>query len=220
MNPLFDPTLAETVANSGIVAVLVIDRPEDAVPLAGALLKGGVNVMELTLRTPAAIDSLKAILKELPEMAAGVGTILTPDQLKLAQDSGAAFGVAPGTNPRVLAAARAAGFSFAPGVATPTDIELAIEHGCKLLKFFPCEPSGGLPYLKSMAAPFLHLGLRYVPLGGVNEKNMASYLSDPLIAALGGSWLAPRDKVNSGDWPAITRLAKDAVSVIKQTRGT
>jgi 2-dehydro-3-deoxyphosphogluconate aldolase/(4S)-4-hydroxy-2-oxoglutarate aldolase len=219
MNPLFDPALAETVADSGIVAVLVIDRPEDAVPLAAALLDGGVNVMELTLRTPAAIDSLKAIRKELPVMVAGVGTILTPDQLKLAQDSGAAFGVAPGTNPRVLAAARAAGFSFAPGVATPTDIEVAVENGCKLLKFFPCEPSGGLAYLKSIAAPFLHLGLRYLPLGGVNEKNMASYLSDPLIAALGGSWLAPREKVAAGDWSAITKLARDAVSVIKQTRG-
>jgi len=218
MTPAFQPELAQRIQETGIVAVLVIDRAEDAVPLARALLAGGVNVMELTLRTPAALDALKAIRAGVPEMVAGVGTILTTDQVKQVVEANAAFGVSPGVNPRVLAAAREAGLSFAPGIVTPSDIELAVEHGCKLLKFFPAEPSGGLAYLKAIAAPYAHLGLRYLPLGGVSDKNMASYLVDANIAALGGSWLAPRDLIKAGAWDGITALAADAVQIIKSTR--
>ena len=137
--PLFDPALAERVSSAGVVAVLVIDRAEDAAPLAQALLEGGVNVMELTLRTPAALDALVEIRGHVPDMVAGIGTILTVEQLLAASAAGAAFGVSPGCNPRVLAAAREAGLSFAPGIATPTDVEMALEHGCRLLKFFPAE---------------------------------------------------------------------------------
>ena len=219
MTPAFDPTLAATVEKAGIVAVLVVDDANDAVPLARALLAGGVNVMELTLRTPAALDALREIKANVPEMLAGVGTILTPEQVDATVEAGAAFGVAPGCNPRILAAARAAGLSFAPGVSTATDIEIAVENGCKVLKLFPSEPLGGLPYLKAIAAPYAHLGLKYIPLGGVNAKNMASYLSEPLIAALGGSWLAPRDLIKAGNWDAITALASEAVTTIKTVRG-
>lgn len=218
MSPAFDPNLATRVETCGIVAVLVIDRAEDAVPLAKALLAGGVDVMELTLRTPAALDALKAIRADVPEMLAGVGTILTTDQVKQVVEAGAAFGVAPGVNPRILAAAREAGLPFAPGIVTPSDIEASLEHGCKILKFFPAEPSGGLAYLKAMAAPYAHLGLKFVPLGGLNAKNMASYLADPQVAALGGSWLAPRDLIKAGEWDKITALAAEAVQIIKTTR--
>lgn len=218
MSPAFDPTLAQRVETCGIVAVLVIDRAEDAVPLAKALLAGGVDVMELTLRTPAALDALKAIRADVPEMLAGVGTILTTDQVKQVVEAGAAFGVAPGVNPRILAAAREARLPFAPGIVTPSDIEASLEHGCKILKFFPAEPSGGLAYLKAMAAPYAHLGLKFVPLGGLNAKNMASYLADPQVAALGGSWLAPRDLIKAGEWDKITGLAAEAVQIIKTTR--
>lgn len=218
MSPAFDPALALRIETTGIVAVLVVDRVADGVPLAKALLAGGVDVMELTLRTPAALETLKAIRAGVPEMVAGAGTILTTDQVKQVVEAGAAFGVAPGLNPRVLQAARAAGLSFAPGILTPSDIELAVEQGCKLLKFFPAEPSGGLAYLKAMAAPYAHLGLRFVPLGGLNAKNMASYLADPAIAALGGSWLAPRDLIKAGEWDKITALAAEAVQIIKSTR--
>lgn len=218
MTPAFDPSLAQKIESCGIVAVLVVDRVEDAVPLAKALLAGGVNMMELTLRTPAAIAALKAIKTGVPEMIAGVGTILTTDQVKQVVDAGGAFGVAPGLNPRILTAAREAGLSFAPGILTPSDIELAVEQGCRILKFFPAEPSGGLAYLKAMAAPYAHLGLRFVPLGGLNAKNMASYLADPNIAALGGSWLAPRELIKEGAWEKITALAAEAVQVIKSTR--
>jgi len=218
MSPAFDPALARRIETTGIVAVLVVDRAEDGVPLAKALLAGGVDVMELTLRTPAAIETLKAIRAGVPEMVAGVGTILTTDQVKQVVEAGAAFGVAPGLNPRVMQAAREAGLSFAPGILTPSDIEAAVELGCKLLKFFPAEPSPGLVYLKAMAAPYAHLGLKFVPLGGLNSKNMASYLADPIIAALGGSWLAPRELIKAGAWDKITALAAEAVQIIKSTR--
>lgn len=215
ISPLFDQALAEKISASGVVAVLVVDDVKDAVPLARALLEGGVDVMELTLRTPAALDALKVIRREVPEMLAGIGTILSPEQLRAAREAGAAFGVAPGCNPRVLAAAREEGFPFAPGIATPTDIEMALEHGCRLLKFFPAEQLGGLSHLRAMAAPYAHLGVRYLPLGGLTAANAAAYLQDPLIAAIGGSWIAPRDLIKSGDWPKITANAHGAAALAK-----
>jgi len=214
MNMIFDEKLACKLVDGKVIAVLVIDRVEDAVPLARALLAGGVDMMELTLRTDAALGALRSIVTEVPEMTAGIGTILTPDQVMQAKEAGAVFGVAPGTNPRVMAAALDAGLSFAPGVATPSDIEQALEFGCRLLKLFPCEPSGGLPYLKSMAAPYAHLGLRFIPLGGLSVKNMGVYLGDPLIAAIGGSWLAPRELIHARDWAAIEENARAARAVV------
>ncbi|EDY83255.1 2-dehydro-3-deoxyphosphogluconate aldolase/4-hydroxy-2-oxoglutarate aldolase subfamily [Verrucomicrobiia bacterium DG1235] len=211
-------TLKTTVTNSGIVAVLVIDDAANAVPLAHALLAGGVNVMELTLRTDAAIDSLKAIKAEVPEMVAGIGTVLTPAQVKLAHDAGAAFAVAPGFNPRVVGAAKEAGLPFAPGVCTPSDIEGALEFGCNVLKFFPAETTGGLAHLKNIAAPYQHLGLSYIPLGGVNSTNLPTYLGTPLVAAVGGSWLAKRDVIAAQDWTTITDNAREARDIITTAR--
>ncbi len=212
--PLFDSVLAEKISASRVIAVLVVDEVPHAVPLARALLEGGVDVMELTLRTPAAIDALKEIRQHVPQMTAGIGTILSVDQLHQAQEAGAAFGVAPGCNPRLLAAARAAGFSFGPGIATPTDIEIAVEHGCRLLKFFPAGQLGGLSYLRAMAAPYAHLGLRYVPLGGLTADNAGDYLRDPLIAAIGGSWIAPRDLIKAQAWDKITANARAAKALV------
>lgn len=208
--PLFDPSLAEKVSAAGVVAVLVVDDANDAVPLARALLSGGVDVMELTLRTPAALEALRAIRREVPEMTAGIGTVLTVEQLHAAREAGAAFGVSPGCNPRLLAAARQAGFSFGPGIATPSDIEAALEHGARLLKFFPAEQLGGLSYLRAVAAPYAHLGLRYIPLGGLTAANAEIYLADPLVAAIGGSWIAPREAIKARDWKAIESNARAA----------
>ena len=219
MSPAFDSSLLQRIEKCGIIAVLTVNRVEDAVPLARAVLAGGVEVMELTLRTPVAMDALRAIKSAVPEMIAGVGTILTPEQVKEAADAGAAFGVSPGLNPRVVKAARAAGLSFGPGVLTPSEVELAVELGCKLLKFFPAEPSGGLTYLKAMVSPFAHLGLKFIPLGGIDAKNMASFLSDPNIAALGGSWLAPRNLIKARAWEKIADLAAEAAGIIRATRG-
>jgi 2-dehydro-3-deoxyphosphogluconate aldolase/(4S)-4-hydroxy-2-oxoglutarate aldolase len=218
MSPLFDPELGRRISDCGVVAVLILDRAEDAVQVARSLMAGGVNAIELTLRTPAALQALKQIRAEVPEMIAGAGTILTPEQVRSVKEAGAHFGVAPGMNPRVLAAAREAGLSFAPGVATPSDIEAALEFECRLLKFFPAEPSGGLSYLNSIAAPYLHFGLKFIPLGGLNPTNMASYLQDPKIAALGGSWLAPRDLINAGSWKEITELATSTTATIRSVR--
>ena len=208
--PLFDQTLADKISAAGVMAVLVVDDANDAIPLARALLAGGIEVMELTLRTPAALDALRAIRREVPAMTAGIGTILTVEQLQAAREAGAAFGVSPGCNPRLLAAAREAAFSFGPGIATPSDVEAALEHGAQLLKFFPAEQLGGLPYLRAMAAPYAHLGLRYIPLGGLTAINAAGYLADPLIAAIGGSWIAPREAIKARDWTAIESNARAA----------
>ena len=218
LSPLFDPALADKIAEAGIVAVLVIDDAGDAVPLTRALLEGGVGVMELTLRTPAALDALRHIRREVPEMVAGIGTILNVDQLHAAHEAGAAFGVSPGCNPRLLSAAREAAFSFGPGISTPTDIEIAVEHGCRLLKFFPAEQLGGLSYLRAMAAPYAHLGLRYIPLGGLTEANAGTYLNDPLIGAIGGSWIAPREAIKSNDCKTIAAKER-AAQGLAEARG-
>ena len=211
----FPPSLLETIRSNKIIAVVVIDDAASAVPLAHALLEGGISAIELTMRTPAALDALAAIRRECPEVLAGLGTVLTPEQVSQAVDGGAAFAVAPGLNPDVVRAAAAAGLPFAPGVCTPSDIECAVSLGCKLLKFFPAEPSGGISYLRSVAAPYAHLGLEYIPLGGLDEKNFVNYLALDCVPAVGGSWIAPRDLIKRQDWQAITQSARHAISLIR-----
>ena len=204
---------------AGVLAVLMIDNVADAAPLADALLEGGIRAMELTLRTDAAIGALKEIKKHTPEMVVGIGTILTTEQVKQVSDEGAAFGVSPGMNPRVVQAALDCGLPFAPGILTPSDVEAALEFSCRRLKFFPAEVSGGLPYLRSMAPPYNHLGVKYIPLGGVKQANLAEYLSEPLVAAVGGSWLAPKQAIADGDWAQIRGLAQTASETVRETRG-
>lgn len=215
-----DSALGLTIARAGVIAVLVIDREEDAVPLAKALLTGGVNIMELTLRTPAALPALMRIRQETPEMIAGIGTILNKDQVAQSVQAGAAFGVAPGVNPAVIQFAQSQSLPFGPGIMTPTDIDQSVGLGCRLLKFFPAESSGGLKHLANIAAPFQHLGLGFIPLGGINAANMGEYLASPLITAVGGSWLAPKDLVNAGNWAEITRRAAEARAIVQKVRGT
>ena len=195
--------IIERLSKCGVVAVLVVDDAKDAIPLAQALLDGGIDAMELTLRTPAAIDALVKIDKQVPDMLAGMGTILQPRQVQQVFDAGAAFGVAPGMNRCIVEAAQKIGLPFAPGIATPSDLESALELGCRDVKFFPAEPSGGLKYLRSLAAPYAHLGVKFVPLGGLTQDHVGTYLSDPLVLAVGGSWLAPRDLIRAGDWLAV-----------------
>lgn len=215
---MFNENLLTKLQRTGVLAVLMIDNADDAVPVAKALLAGGVDCIELTLRTPAAMEALRRVRAEVPDMTVGVGTILTPQQVQEVASAGAAFGVAPGMNPRVVTEAKRVGLPFAPGVCTPSDIEAALECGCRLLKFFPAEPQGGLAYLKSIAAPYAHLKVRFVPLGGIDASNAASYLSEPIIQALGGSWLAPRDLIQKRDWPAITERARQVSEIVKKVR--
>lgn len=216
---MFPEELMERVGKVGVVAVLTVDDPVDAVPLARALQAGGITAIELTLRTPRAVEAIKRIAAELPEILIGAGTVLNRDQLAAVKAAGARFAVAPGCNPSTLRAAQEMGLPFAPGISTPSDIEIAVEHGCRLLKYFPAETSGGLAHLTGMAAPYAHLKLRYIPLGGLTQANMADYLKSPLVAALGGSWIAKPEVIKAKDWAAITAAAAAATKVVQTVRG-
>jgi len=207
------------IGASGIIAVLVVDDAENAVTLAKTLLDNGINSMELTLRTDAALESLKRIRKEVPDMLAGVGTILSASQIAEVKEADAVFGVAPGYNPDVVDASKNAALPFSPGIATPSEIEGAFSRGCRVLKYFHAEGMGGPKYLKGINAPYGFLGLKYIPLGGLNINNITSYLEMPEILALGGSWIAPRNLIQSGDWDTIARNASEAVKILKSVRG-
>lgn len=215
---MFSSELISRIESAGVIAVLTVDEPVDAVPLARALLAGGVGAIELTLRTPAAIEAIRRIRAEVPDMLIGAGTVLNASQLEAVRAAGAFFAVAPGCNPSTLRSAGALKFPFAPGVMTPSDIEVAVEHGCRLLKFFPAQSSGGLAHLSTMAAPFAHLDLRYIPLGGIGGDQLAGYLRSPLVLAVGGSWLARADVIARKDWAAIREQARQASEVVAKTR--
>lgn len=204
---LFPDNLLSCLKRSQVVAGFTVDEARDAVPIAEALLAGGIDVIELTLRSSAAMEAVRRISAEVPDMLVGVGTILTPEAVAEVKAAGASFGVSPGLNPRVVSAAEHAGLPFAPGISTPTDLEKAIELGCRFVKFFPAEASGGLAYLLSMAAPYRHLGIRYMPLGGINANNMFNYLEEAIIPAVGGSWIVKSELVKNQDWAGITARA-------------
>jgi 2-dehydro-3-deoxyphosphogluconate aldolase/(4S)-4-hydroxy-2-oxoglutarate aldolase len=203
----------EQLSGNKLIAVLLVDHVENAVPLARTLLEGGISAMELTLRTPAALDALRLIRKKVPGMIAGTGTVLTREQVREVKMAGAQFAVAPGLNRNVLDEAAKQNLPFAPGIVTPSDIEAALEFDCRVMKFFPAEPSGGLSYLESMAAPYLHLGLQFIPLGGLNETNLRNWLTSPLVCSVGGSWIAPRKLIQEKNWAEIRKRA-EAVAAI------
>lgn len=210
---IFPEEIIQRLEKTGVVAGFSIEQVEHAVPLAKALLAGGIEAIELTFRTPAALEALKAIADHVPEMLIGVGTILTPEQVLQVKEAGAHFAVSPGMNPRVIQAAIDANVPFAPGISTPSDLEAAIELGCRFVKFFPAEAAGGIPYLRSMSAPYKHLGMQYFPLGGLNANNMVDYLKEPNVPTIGGSWIVKADLVNAGDWDGITAIAKDVMRI-------
>ncbi len=212
--------ISRQISEAGVIAVLEIEEVKHAVPVAQALLKGGVSAIELTLRTPAAMDAARAIISEVPKILLGLGTVLKPEQVKEAAAAGVAFAVAPGCNPRVISAAREHGLSFAPGIVTPSDIEIAVEAGCRVLKYFPAESSGGINHMASMAGPYSYLGISYIPLGGLNIDNVRPYLESPLVCALGGSWLAKRKLIKEEQWELITQNASEIRSLINEIRNS
>ncbi|MCH2203386.1 MAG: bifunctional 4-hydroxy-2-oxoglutarate aldolase/2-dehydro-3-deoxy-phosphogluconate aldolase [Fuerstiella sp.] len=218
MESQFPLKMLQRIERSGVIAVLILEDAAHAVPLAQALIRGGVDAMELTLRTDSAINSLKQIREHVPEMLAGIGTVLRVDQIDEIVEAGAHFAVSPGLNPDVVRAAQKAGLPFAPGIMTPSDIEAAIQLGCRELKFFPAEPSGGLKMLSSIRAPYAHLGIRFIPLGGVNAGNMGSWVSHPGVFAVGGSWLTPKDAISNQNWDEITRRAAEAREIADTNR--
>ncbi|ARN56955.1 bifunctional 4-hydroxy-2-oxoglutarate aldolase/2-dehydro-3-deoxy-phosphogluconate aldolase [Sedimentisphaera salicampi] len=200
----------QRIKQERIVATVVIDDLDKVPALAETLLEAGMSSIELTLRTDCGVDAISVISREYPEMLVGAGTVLSCGQVRQVAEAGAEFAVAPGFNPAVAEEAVKAGLPFAPGVCTPSDVEQALSCNCKYLKFFPAEPLGGIKYLKSMAAPYLHLGIGFIPLGGINAENFTHYLSQPYITAVGGSWLAPRQAISKGDWKLISNLCKEA----------
>ena len=196
-----------------LVPVVVLERVEDAVPLAEALLEAGLNQIEITLRSAAALDGIAAVARRFPEMRLGAGTILDPGILPRLVDMGVGFGVSPGLDERVLDAAESAGLPMAPGVMTPSEIDRARARGLQILKFFPAEPAGGAAMVKAMAGPYGHTGVRFIPTGGINAAKAADYFAIPEVAAVGGSWFVDKKLIAAGDFAEITRLTREALAL-------
>lgn len=209
----------DDVAAIGVVPVIAIENPDHAEPLADALLEGGLGVAEITFRTDVATEVMRRLRDSRPELNVGAGTILSPDAVAQAVDAGARFGLAPGFDAEVAQAADEAGFPFAPGIMTPSDISLATSRGYRLMKFFPAMPAGGPSMLKNISAPFAHLGLKFIPTGGVTPENMGDWLAMDQIAAVGGTWIAKPEDMKAGDWAGITDKARKAVARAKEVRG-
>lgn len=205
--------MIERIEAKRIVPVVVLDDAEDAVPLAEALLAGGLDIMEITFRTAAAEESLRRIRDRFPEILLGAGTVLDVGQVRIAKNAGAVFGLAPGLNPAVVRAAEDCGLAFSPGVMTPGEVEQAMALGCRLLKFFPAEVAGGPPMLKALAGPYAHTGVKFIPTGGITRENAMAYLKVPVVAAIGGSWMVDKALISAGRWGEITRLTREAVAI-------
>ena len=196
------------LAQSGVVPVVVLEDAKDAVPTAKAMLAGGIDVMEITFRTAAAADSIKAVAQECPDMVVGAGTVINLEQCKLAVECGANFIVSPGYDEETVAWCCDNGIPVTPGCVTPTEIMMALKHGLKVLKFFPANVYGGLSAIKSLAGPFG--GVKFIPTGGVNAQNLAEFISSPYIHAVGGSWICPKADIAAGNFDKITALCKEA----------
>jgi 2-dehydro-3-deoxyphosphogluconate aldolase/(4S)-4-hydroxy-2-oxoglutarate aldolase len=200
-----------------IVPVIVIDDPNDAIPLGEALLAGGLSCAEITFRTARAGEALQRMAAEVPSLLAGAGTVLTTDQVAAARGAGAQFIVAPGFNPRVVDYCLERDIPVYPGVATPTEIEAAREKGLRALKFFPAEPMGGLAFLKAVAAPYVDV--EFIPTGGINASNVASYLAFKKVVACGGSWMAPTEWIAAKQFDRIRDESRRAATAASAERG-
>ena len=204
--------MMEQLSRIGIVPVIAINDAADAVPLAQALIDGGLPCAEVTFRTAAAADAIKNMTEAFPDMVVGAGTVLTCEQVDRAVAAGAKFIVSPGLNPTTVKHCQEIGIPVCPGTANPSDIEVALSLGLKTVKFFPAEAAGGLKYIKSIAAPYVDM--KFMPTGGVNEKNLLDYLSFNKIICCGGSWMVPGDAVKARDWDRIRTLTASAVQLM------
>ncbi|WKE67167.1 bifunctional 4-hydroxy-2-oxoglutarate aldolase/2-dehydro-3-deoxy-phosphogluconate aldolase [Gallaecimonas kandeliae] len=201
----------EVMTASPVMPVLVIEKLEHAVPLARALMAGGIKVLEVTLRTDCALDAISAIARELPDALVGAGTVLNGDDYQAAVAAGARFVISPGMTPSLVQAAKAGPAPLIPGVSTLSEVMEGMDLGLSYFKFFPAEASGGAPALKAMGGPIPQV--RFCPTGGISLKSAPDYLALPNVLCVGGSWLAPKELVESGDWAGITALAKEAVAL-------
>lgn len=208
---------ADRMRQTGVVPVVVLDDAKDAVPTAKALLAGGVDVMEITFRTAAAADSIKAVSESCPDMLVGAGTVVTLDQCKQALECGAQFIVSPGLDPEVVSWCVERNVPITPGCVTPTEIIAAMKLGLNVVKFFPAGVYGGLKAMKALAAPFGRI--KFIPTGGVEAKNLKEYLEAPFVHAVGGSWLCPKKEIAAGNFDAVAALCREASEIVKEVRG-
>lgn len=208
----------EILSKSRVIPVIVIEKAEQAVPLARALVRGGLPVLEVTFRTEAAADAIAAICAEVPGAIVGAGTILTVEQLRAAKKAGAAFCVAPGFDPAIVEEAKNMLMPFCPGVATASELSQALAAGCPMVKFFPAEAAGGVKMISNLLGAFRFTGVKFMPTGGVNPANLADYLAVPEVLCCGGTWIVPKDALAAGDWDRIERLAAEAAASADKIR--
>ena len=206
--------MSTSLLSARLVPVVVLKDLAWAEPLTEALLAGGLDVLELTLRTEAALPAIELIRAKYPQMNVGAGTVIDADVVPRLADLGTQFAVSPGLNPLVLEATEKANMPLFPGVANPTDIETARAFGLQTLKFFPAEPLGGVPMLKALIGPYGHTGIRFIPTGGINLEKAPAYAALPEVAAIGGSWFVSADLMAAGKWDEIERQTRDAIELI------
>ncbi len=212
-------SIFDEVARYGVVPVIAIESVEAALPLADALLEGGLPLAEITFRTAAAAEVIALLTRSRPKLLVGAGTVLSEENVKAAKAAGARFAVAPGLNPAVVRCAAQIGLPFCPGVCTASEIELALSLGCRFVKFFPAELSGGVEMVKTMATPYAHTGIRFMPTGGVNAGSLGKYLAVKAVAVVGGTWIAKPEDLAGGKWQAIRDRCQEAVKIVQQVRG-
>lgn len=209
--------LKDRFYKTGVIPVIALDDAKDAAPLGEALIKGGLPAAEVTFRTSAAVNTIKTLKKEFPEMLVGAGTVLTAEQADRAIEAGAEFIVAPGCNPKVVNHVLEKGYPMTPGIATASEIEMALDLGIDFVKFFPAEANGGLPMIKALAGPYVNVS--FMPTGGVSAKNLADYLSYNKIVCCGGTWMVKKDLVTEGRFDEIEKLSREAADIVKSIRG-
>lgn len=210
--------IIEALGKFAVIPVITIDSLESALPLADALMDGGLPLIEITFRTRNAGEVIAKLKNERPALLLGAGTILTLDNLRLARECGAQFGVAPGLNPEIVREAKKMDLPFFPGIITPSEIEEGLNLGIKVLKFFPAEESGGISMLKALSAPYAHTGVKFMPTGGINLKNVEGYLSLDTVLAVGGTWIARKEVVNSKKWDEIQNNCRNICDVVSRIR--
>lgn len=201
-------TVMERLARSVVVPVVVLEKVEDAIPTAKAMLAGGVDTMEITFRTACAPEAIKAVAENCPEVLVGAGTVINLEQCKLAVSMGARFIVSPGYSEEIVSWCVENNIPVTPGCVTPTEIMAAVNHGLKVIKFFPANVYGGLNAMKNLSAPFV--GLKFLPTGGVNTANIREYIDAPFVHAVGGSWVCPKAEIAAGNFEKITQLCREA----------
>ena len=209
--------LIKKISDTGIIPVVKIDNAKDAVPLANALRKGGINCAEITFRTDAAEESIRLIHEAFPDMLIAAGTVLTPKQADKAIEAGATIIVSPGLNPTVVKHCNDKGYLIIPGICTPSELEQAMSLGLSYVKFFPAEAAGGVKMIKAMSAPYG--AIKFMPTGGISVANVADYLNCKAVFACGGSWMVPADKIAEGKFDEIEALTKEASDLLKEIRG-